>query len=179
MSASKQPSRSVEWALWVKLCRLTLPVECPLSLPIARKLPFRFRPNRAERRMSGFWSRRRRADRRKSTRSGPKPRVPSVRFYPLGCEADARVDPARARPQATRTGQSAALIAIRGAGRSNCAVVRRRRRWFSPGRCGALWPGARSNLDRGTGAGRSILTGGRGWLRWIVSAARIRITGNI
>ena len=31
--------------LGVKLCRLILPVECPLSVPIARKLPFRFRPN--------------------------------------------------------------------------------------------------------------------------------------
>jgi hypothetical protein len=31
--------------LRVKLCRFTLPVECPLSLPIARKVPFGFRPN--------------------------------------------------------------------------------------------------------------------------------------
>ena len=38
----------------VKLCRLTLSVECPLSLPITRKLPFRFRPDPASNRMSDF-----------------------------------------------------------------------------------------------------------------------------
>ena len=40
-------SQRNEVRAWVKLCRLTLPVACPFSLPITRKLPFRFRPSSA------------------------------------------------------------------------------------------------------------------------------------
>ena len=59
----------------VKLCRLTLPVECPLSLPITRKLPFRFRPTPV------VWARLSKV--RLGVASGQAGGLPSVRFRPL------------------------------------------------------------------------------------------------
>jgi hypothetical protein len=65
--------------LWVESCHKYYAGEnVRFVISIAQSRRSAFRPNRAERRMSGFWSRRRRADHRKSTHIGRQSRMPAL-----------------------------------------------------------------------------------------------------